>query len=105
MKYKTYMIVVSLSLSILGCSSKNILTKNEIENQNKSSEIVTNILFENDLDEKASYSVRKDGKIIIQFDASVSPKTYTEIVNKLRESPVIPAVKAEQSGLEVCPLR
>jgi len=101
---KTFLMFVIVG-NIFGCTADNVLTKEEVENQNKSSEIVTGILFENDLDESASYNIRKDGYVVIKFDSSVSEKTYTEIVNQLRSSPAIVGVWAEQSGVEVCPLR
>ncbi len=91
--------------NLLGCTNDNVLTKEEVENQNKSSEIVTGILFDNDLDESASYNIRKDGYVVIQFDSSVSENKYTNVVNQLRSNHLITGVWAEQSGVEVCPLR
>ena len=95
----------TLTVGILGCSADNVLTKEEIENQNTSSQVVTDVLFENDIDETASYNIRKDGYVVIQFDSSVPEKKYTEIVDQLRSNNSIPGVWAEQSGVEVCPLR
>ena len=94
-----------LASGILGCSADNVLTKEEVENQNNSSQVVTNVLFENDIDETASYNIRKDGYVVIQFDSSVSEKKYTKVVNQLRTNNSITGVWAEQSGVEVCPLR
>jgi hypothetical protein len=97
--------VLVLATSILSCTPDNLLTQEEVENQNRSSQVVTDVLFENDADEAASYNVRNDGYVVIQFDSSVSEKKYTRIVNQLRSSSNIPGVWAEQDGVEVCPLR
>jgi len=90
---------------LLGCAADNVLTKDEIASQNNSSQIVTNVLFVNDVDEVASYNIRKDGYVVIQFDSSVSEEKYTKVVNQLRSSKIITGVWAEQSGVEVCPLQ
>ena len=101
---KAFCLFITIA-SLLGCTNANVLTKDEIENQEKSSEIVTGILFDNDLDETASYNIRKDGYVVIQFDSSVSENKYTKVVNQLRSNHVITGVWAEQSGVEICPLR
>ena len=97
--------VLVLAVSLLSCTADNVLTKEEVENQNDSSQVVTDILFANDIDETASYNIRKDGYVVIQFDSSVSERKYTKVVNQLRSNISIPGVWAEQSGVEVCPLR
>jgi len=97
--------MLTLAAGIVGCTADNVLTKEEIEKQNNSSKVVTDVLFNNDLDQTASYNIRKDGYVVIQFDSSVSEKKYTEVVNQLRSNSSIPGVWAEQSGVEVCPLR
>ncbi len=94
-----------LPAGLLSCNADNILTKEEVENQNRSSQVVTDVLFENDVDETASYNIRNDGYVVIQFDSSVPEKKYTKVVNQLRSSNNIPGVLAEQGGVEVCPLR
>jgi len=96
---------LALTVSIGSCTADNVLTKEEIENQDATSQVVTNVLFENDIDEAASYNIRKDGYIVIQFDSSVPEGKYTKVVNQLRSSNSIIGVWAEQSGVEVCPLR
>ena len=63
-----------------------------------------NILFDNDLDNAASYNIRKNGYVVIKFDSSVPEIKYTEVVNLLRSSKRLNGVFAEQSGVEVCPL-
>jgi len=97
--------MLALTPVISGCSADNALTKEEVKNQNNSSHVVTNVLFDNDIDETASYNIRKDGYVVIQFDSSVSEEKYTKVVNQLRSNKNITGVWAEQSGVEVCPLR
>ena len=90
---------------VTGCVDNNVVTKAEIETQNRADAVVSGLLFEKSLDNSASYKIRKDGFVVIKFDESVSEHTYSEIVNSLRTSPEITGVRAEQSGREVCPLR
>lgn len=91
-------------LALSACVSDNVLTREEIEIQSKSADMVSSVLFEYDLDSSASYNIRKDGFVVINFDQSVSEKKYTEVVNLLRESTSIKGVRAEQGGAEVCGL-
>ena len=91
-------------LFFAGCADQNSLTQEEIQIQSKADAVVSGVLFEKELDEKASYNVHKDGFVVIKFDKSVSSKKYTEIVNYLRSSSEINGVRAEQSGREVCPI-
>ena len=97
--------MLALAESLLGCTADNVLTKEDIKSQNSSAQVVANVLFENDIDEAASYNIRKDGYVVIQFDNSVPEKIYTKVVNQLRSSDGVSGVWAEQSGVEVCPLR
>jgi len=98
-------LILTLATSLFACTADNVLTKENIETQKSSSKVVANVLFENDIDETASYNVRKDGYVVIQFDSSVSEDTYTKVVNQLRSNNDVSGVWAEQSGVEVCPLR
>ena len=91
--------------SLLGCTNDNVITKEEIIKQDKSTGIVAGILFDNNLDELVSYNIRKDGFVVIQFDSSVSKNKYTNVVNQIRSNRAITGVWAEQSGVDVCPLR
>ena len=93
-----------LLLLLVGCVSDKILTQDEIEKQNKAAEVVSGILFENDLSDSSSYNIRKDGYVVIIFDDSVSDKKYTEVVQLLRSNADIKGVRAEQYGVEVCAL-
>lgn len=104
MKLQTTILLFALSF-FYGCTANNVLTKEEIRIQNKSDAIVSSILFENDLTEKASYNIRKNGSVAIKFSEMVSEKDYTKIVNLLRSSSNVGNVYAEQSGREVCGLR
>ncbi|GMR05651.1 MAG: hypothetical protein BMS9Abin25_0226 [Gammaproteobacteria bacterium] len=89
-------------LFLVGCMSDKVLTQDEVENQNKAADVVSSVLFENDLDELASYNIRKDGYVVIMFDDTVSEKKYAEVVRLLRSSADIKGVRAEQFGAEVC---
>ena len=90
---------------LAGCVDQQALTQKEIETQNRVDAIVSGLLFENELDEQASYNVRKDGFLVVKFSDSVTSDKYTEIVDTLRSNPEINGVRAEQSGREVCPIR
>jgi len=94
--------LVIFSSILVGCVTDSVLTQEEVENQNKASEVVSGVLFEKDLDDSASYNIRKSGYVVILFDESVSSKRYTEVVHLLRSSPNIKGVRAEQNGAEVC---
>ena len=98
--------VLILTLSLLSaCSNPDILTKKEMAIQGKADSVVANILFNNDMNDKASYNVSKKGAVTIKFSESVSEKKYTKIVNLLRSNKSVDAVYAEQSGNEVCGIR
>ena len=91
-----------LLLILVGCVSDKVLTQDEIEKQNKAAEVVSGVLFDNDLSDSASYNIRKDGHVVIIFDDSVSDKKYTKVVQLLRSNADIKGVRAEQFGIEVC---
>ena len=102
-------IIQTVSISILlvflaGCVTDEVLSEDELENQNRASAAVSSILFEHDLDDSASYNIRKNGYVIIIFDDTVSDEKYTAIVNLLRSNTAIKGVRAEQFGVEVCGL-
>ena len=103
MKIKTLFLFFTLSF-LLSCSADNVLTKKEMAIQNKADAIVSNVLFDHDMSETASYNIRKNGSVAIKFKESVSEKKYTKIVNLLRSNKAIDGVDAEQSGNEVCGL-
>lgn len=93
-----------LLLFLVGCVTDMELTQDEIENQNKASAVVSEVLFEHDLSDSASYNIRKDGYVVIIFDDNVSDKNYTEVVRLLRTNVDIKGIRAEQFGVEVCGL-
>ena len=93
-----------LLMLLVGCVSDNALTQSEVENQNKAADVVSSILFEKDLDDSASYNIRKDGYVVIIFDDKVSDTKYTDVVSLLRSNNDIKGVRAEQFGVEVCGL-
>ena len=99
------MTVTLLLFGMVGCNTDNYLTKEEVENQNKASSVITNILFDNDIDETATYTINKEGHVDISFDQTVPKPTYTRVVDQLRNDPNITSVWASQGGAEVCPLR
>jgi hypothetical protein len=95
-----------LALSLLvSCTGGTALTQAERSRQQAADYAVASILFENDLGGHASWNVHRDGSVVILFDESVSFADYTRVVGQMRSEPEIGAVRAEQSGREVCPLR
>ena len=92
-------------LLLAGCVSEDVLTKAEMEKQSAADYQVASLLFEKDLSANASYNVRKDGFVVIAFDKSVPFTIYDDIVQSLRANKAISGVRAEQEGVEVCPLR
>ncbi len=96
--------IVSISYAS-ACTPENTLSEQERQLQNAADSEVAAILFEEDLSQRASYKVRKNGVVVIKFAESVTPATYTRVVQRLRSDPHIRAVRAEQAGREVCPLR
>lgn len=101
--YKRAIILCIIILN--GCSSQNVLTEQEIKIQNDADSVVAELLFEKELNVTASYNVRKDGFVVIRFDKSISNQMYTDVVHTLRSNNKISGVRAEQEGVEVCPLQ
>ena len=101
MKLQTTILLLVLGF-FYGCAANNVLTKEEMKIQSKSDAVVSGVLFESDLTEKASYNISKNGSVVIKFAESVSEKDYTKVVNLLRANSAIDGVDAEQSGKEVC---
>lgn len=96
----------SLTLLVLlsGCVTQSSLTKEEMATQYRADTAVANILFDQELNDAASYNVRKDGFVVVEFSGSVPTDKYTKAVGILRSSPDINGVRAEQAGKEVCPV-
>jgi hypothetical protein len=105
MKYTSNIAAGIVCLLLNGCADTGVLTMEEVEKQNNADSVVSSVLFENALDTSASYNVRKNGYVIIKFDESVPGSKYTEVVGVLRSNPMIKGVRAEQGGVEVCPLK
>ncbi len=102
-------VVVGLSVLCLslaaGCADQQALSRQEMEIQNRADAAVSGLLFEQELDQAASYNVHKDGLVVIKFAESVPLETYTRVVDMLRSNPDIRGVRAEQGGREVCKLK
>jgi hypothetical protein len=64
----------------------------------KTSAAVTNILFEYDADEFASYSIRDSGFLDITFARNTPDALYSEMLNKLQKHPDIKGVLAGRGG-------
>lgn len=89
-------------ISIVGCSSSNVVTQEQMALENKVDSAINDILFKNDMEALASYSIHKNGKVNIKFAESVKYRQYKKVVDELRAHPDIPGVRAEQAGMEVC---
>jgi len=88
-----------------GCTTSS-LTKKEIQRQNHTGGAAISVgLFEHGLDTAASRRVRNNGSVIIKFDHSMAAPTHTAVVEELRANANTPSVRAEQSGVEECPLK
>lgn len=70
--------------------------------QAESEDAVTNILFEEDM-QNASYSLRSNGYVDILFGPSVSDADYSRILNKLKSHPDIPGVLAGKGKKRLLP--
>lgn len=81
------------------------VTRQQILDIEKSGEIIADVLFDHDLDDKAVYKVEDNGSVLITFAESVPEKTYTEVVEYLRTRPEIRMLWAWQGASEVCPYK
>lgn len=105
MPYIRVLLMAFIASLMSACGTDNVLTKEEMIIQANADSAVSEILFESGLDSKASYNVRKDGSVKIEFAKSVSMIDYTLVVEQLRAHQAIKSVAAEQSGSAVCILR
>ena len=92
-KISPYLIAVILTCSIAGASPA--LAEDAPE---KTSAAVTNILFEYDADEFASYRIRDSGFLDITFARNTPDALYSEMLNKLKKHPDIKGVLAGREG-------
>jgi len=99
------LLVLVFTLLLAACNSETLVSEQERMTQNAADAVVSRLLFEQELTETASYHVHGDGVVVIKFDRSVAEPVYRDIVDRLRADPAISAVRAEQAGKEVCPLR
>ncbi|MDH3353842.1 MAG: hypothetical protein OEL79_01360 [Chromatiales bacterium] len=93
-----------ITLLLSSCAGPNELSKEEIIIQQNATDALTQILFENDLDENASFEVEKNGFVNLRIQGLVAIKTYTHAIDELRAHKDIHGVRAEQGGIEICPL-
>ncbi len=102
--HRHYFFIAIINILLLTACQSNELSPEEIAIQDAADKRLSSLLFEQNLDNHASYNVHKDGSVIIHFDRNVSSESYTDIVQKLRAAPEISSVYAEQGGQQVCPL-
>lgn len=102
MQIKIHILFIAILSLLYACAADNMVTTEEMRTQAKADTAVANALFDNALDDKASYNISKSGAVVIKFAESVQNKDYTKIVNLLRSNTSITEVYAEQSGQEVC---
>gem|GEM_PF-1278149 len=92
-KLAPYLLVVLMTCGIVGVSP--VLAEDPMS---KTSAAVTNILFEYDADEFASYSIRDSGFLDITFARNTPDALYSEMLNKLKKHPDIKGVLAGKGG-------
>ena len=91
--------------SLTACAGHDSLTSEQRQLQDASDAAVAGTLFEHELDSVASYHVHKNGFVVIKFADGVPEERYTALVDSLRANTRVKGVRAEQNGVEVCPLR
>jgi len=69
--------------------------------QSESENAVTNILFDENM-ENVAYSLRADGFVDISFGIAVDEKDYIRIVERMRKHPDIPGVLAGRGSKNYC---
>ena len=100
-----FFVLSLLVISFLSsCASDQIISQEEMRVQDAAAAEVANVLFEKEIDNLASYNVRRDGYVVIKFDQSVSFDKYNDVVQVLRNKKSITGVYAEQGGKQVCRL-
>lgn len=99
------MAILALIALLISCGGQQILSEQQRVRQDAADAQVAQILFKYELDQQASYNVRKDGFLVINFGPDVAIRVYTAVVEELRASPAIAGVRAQQSGREVCILK
>ena len=92
-KFSPYLIAVVMICYIAGASP--VLAEDATS---KTSAAVTNILFEYDADDFASYSIRDSGFLDITFARNTPDALYSEMLNKLKTHPDIKGVLAGKGG-------
>ncbi|BBP45802.1 hypothetical protein THMIRHAS_11750 [Thiosulfatimonas sediminis] len=108
LKHQIAIIFVLIGVVALGACSQNplyqSLTEQEMGVQQAADAATALIIFDNQLDQQASYIVDATGRVHIKFTEQVSFVDYNRVVEQMRSDANIRSVYAEQSGSEVCPL-
>ena len=68
--------------------------------QQKASNALTDILFEYDLDENASFEVEKSGYVNLRIEGLVSVDSYTNAITAMRHHKDIDGVYAKQQAVK-----
>ncbi len=92
-KFGPYLFAVLMTCGIAGTGP--VLAEDALS---KTSAAVTNILFDHDADEFASYDIRDSGFLDITFARNTPDALYSEILNKLQKHPDIKGVLAGKGG-------
>ena len=99
----TFILISVLAASFLSsCASDQVISREEMRVQDAAATEVANVLFDKEMDNLASYNVRRDGYVVIKFDKSVTFADYNAVVQTLRAKKTIHGVYAEQGGVQVC---
>lgn len=94
MKILKFLPLIVVLVVISNCSKKNELTPQEIIIQQNATNAVTDILFEYELDEQASFEIEKNGFVNLRIEGLVSIDTYTNAINMMRNHKDIDGVYA-----------
>jgi hypothetical protein len=78
-----------------------LITLSAFAGQPESEDAVTNILFDENM-ENVYYSFRSDGFVDIWFGPAVPDKDYSRILERLRKHPDIPGVLAGRGSKNYC---
>lgn len=95
---------ILLAFLMVSCSNQEVLTEKERAKQLSIDNLVSETLFQNNLEEDASYHIDGKGHVQINFEPLVPTSLSDRIVHQLRAEPLIKSVTAKQNGQTICPL-